>query len=343
VVLPRDRDRPPHPPRHQRSVDTAPPPINARGSSTLLPTAAAINAVLPTRIRGPSPPPPCNRSAGPQPPWKVVRAVDPNLKSSQIRAPHAAACTRRTPASTAPAVLSPEPRMSAREWISPDAPATHAVTSAAPSPPPQPCSEPPRWDHPSASHPLLHQPSGVSRAPRSRSGTSPAHTTRAPICSLARPKSRPVPLPSPHRASTFADQPSHGTALSSARPHRSTTSSLASARTCASSRYLRADQRGTTGAGGGVRAEVQVGVQGGRAALARNATRATAEATGNGLEPSTSVPWRGHRGQATPRTSSPRRQQNLLPPSAEGVEDLGRAGEGEREMCLWAISKYFGD
>uniref|UniRef100_A0A804N9I1 Aspartate/glutamate/uridylate kinase domain-containing protein n=1 Tax=Zea mays TaxID=4577 RepID=A0A804N9I1_MAIZE len=203
VVLPRDRDRPPHPPRHQRSVDTAPPPINARGSSTLLPTAAAINAVLPTRIRGPSSPPPCNRSAGPQPPWKVVRTVDPNLKSSQIRAPHAAACTRRTPASTAPAVLSPEPRMRAREWISPDAPATHAVTSAAPSPPPQPCSEPPRWDHPSASHPLLHQPSGVSRAPRSRSGTSPAHTTRAPICSLARPKSRPVPLPSPHRASTF--------------------------------------------------------------------------------------------------------------------------------------------
>jgi hypothetical protein len=73
-----------------------------------------------------------------------------------------------------------------------------------------------------------------------------------------------------------------------------------------------------------------VGVQGRRAALARNATRATTEATGDGLEPSTPAPWRGHRGQATPRTSSPRRQQNLLPPSAEGVEDLGRAGEGER-------------
>jgi hypothetical protein len=159
-----------------------------------------------------------------------------------------------------------------------------------------------------------------------------AHTPQAPTAAPAPPS--PSFTPSSSRRSLLLAQTlassSHYPALSSARPHRSTTSSPASARTCASSRCLRADQRGTTGAGGGVRAEVQVGVQGRRAALARNATRATAEATGDGLEPSTPAPWRGHRGQATPRTSSPRRQQNLLPPSAEGVEDLGRAGEGER-------------
>jgi hypothetical protein len=81
---------------------------------------------------------------------------------------------------------------------------------------------------------LLHQPSGVSRAPRSRSGTSPAHTTRAPICSLAPNPARflslphirrqrsqtnlpqicPSSSPFPHRLSTFADI---------ASPHRGAT------------------------------------------------------------------------------------------------------------------------
>jgi hypothetical protein len=147
MVLPRPSS-PPAPPsalgRHRAATINADP-------RALLPTRPAISARSTPRRhnqRKSAGPPP--HRLPPPPQWKVIRAVDPQPQILPDPCPTCRACTRRVPASTAPAVLSPEPRMRispsdhrpprtrACKWISPDAPATHAVTSVAPSPPPHP-------------------------------------------------------------------------------------------------------------------------------------------------------------------------------------------------------------